>query len=98
MNEMKRERPVAADTARSAQSLASEPECPNHTRRSPRPGVSRKSSSANATAFSLGKDSRLAPAMSAQAVVTASVTAGGGEAQAAARPEEDKSGGSRPPP
>src|ERR1700676_4284978 len=38
MKEMKRERPVAACTTRMTQSFASEPEWPNQTRRSPRPG------------------------------------------------------------
>ncbi len=34
MNEMNRERPVAACNTRMAQSFASDPEWPNHTRRS----------------------------------------------------------------
>ena len=47
-----RRRPVAASTARITVSLASEPECPNHTLRSPPPGVSASNRSASATAGS----------------------------------------------
>ena len=97
MKEMKRERPVAACTTRSAQSLASEPEWPNHTRRAPRPGVIRRSSSASATAFSLGNASKLAPAMFSHAAVTARVIAGWPFPRTAGPNEAQRSRSGRPP-
>src|SRR6202021_2554784 len=75
-NEMKRDRPVAAATTFIAVSLASDPECPNHTRRSPLPGVTRSRSSASATAFSFAYADRLAPPMLDTAALTTSTTAG----------------------
>lgn len=72
----KRERPVAAVTARTRASLASEPQWPNHTRRSPAPGISARSSSASATAASLQELTLLAEAMPASAPATASAMAG----------------------
>ena len=54
MKEMKRDRPVAACRTRTAQSLASDPECPNQTRRSSSPGVMASSRSAKLTAGSNG--------------------------------------------
>jgi len=51
---MKRGRRVAACSTRTAQSLASEPEWPNQTRRSLVPGVTASSRSASATAGSFG--------------------------------------------
>ena len=73
---MKRGRPVAASSTRAAASLASEPEWPYQTRRSASPGIVSSSASARAAAGSFGYMSRLAPAMSAIALVTASITAG----------------------
>ena len=76
MNEMVRGRPVALVIARTAQSLASEPEWPIQTLRSPSPGVTASSFSANPIACSLGYINRLAVAISRTALLTASTTRG----------------------
>src|SRR2546421_12092167 len=88
--------PVAASIARTAVSLASDPEWPSHTLRSDGPGVAARRASASATAGPLIEDSTLAAAMFDAALVTASTTAGCPYPRPAAPHDAERSRSRRP--